>query len=198
MKPIEVKQYVLPGISRAQSPDSFLDWDPDPGNPGLGFLKTVAPLWEKEKDTEKVKVKLTPIIINLEATGTDVSGRPQSAGRNKGHNHSQSTISHQKQHFSTVFKIFSYEGWDGKEVLWTTGVRWEMDHPQPDCEVAKKMDCKWWLLHGLILPPSNRDATALLKPAHPSGTGRAVKENILTWWVSVSQRLLFSSELGVK
>lgn len=66
-------------------------------NPGLEVLKTVAPLEEEEKATEKLKIKLAPIIISLEATGTDVSGRPpQSTGRNKGHNHSRSTVSHQK------------------------------------------------------------------------------------------------------
>lgn len=45
-------------------------------SPGVEVLKTVTPLAEEERDTEKLTIKLAPIIISLEATGTDVSGWP--------------------------------------------------------------------------------------------------------------------------
>lgn len=78
-------------------------------NPGLEVLKTVAPLAEEEKDTIKLKIKLAPIIISPEATGTDVSGWPPVSWEKQG-SQSISEHSHRKQHFSTVFQILSYEG----------------------------------------------------------------------------------------
>lgn len=134
-------------------------------------------------------MKLAPIITSLEATGTDVCGRPPVSWEEKKGSQSLSGSSLQYQHFSRLFKMAVM----GES---TMDSKWEMCNwtfTGQTVRLLRKMDFRWWLLCRLPLSPCNCATSALLEPDYPSGlrkgTGEVARENMLLWWGSGSQKI---------